>query len=244
MPSFRALREEWLKNVSSLADKYGIKEELVKKLMAYTKCLPIEKTSFIDESIFAAQMSRHFELSNQAILNRMYDAARSDAKVPMTVLDYTNLLCIFLSDDQDVHIEFAFKVYSGYSSGHNPQDISNSDMRVLLRPCVENTADDVAEIEENLKDICEVVKATCGVEKDQLLTLEHFQKIVKKNYIMLQCLGECIPNREPAERFKLEIYNRSVTQIERNFQSERRKSLRDYVKPPKKGLYPVRLSMS
>ena len=98
---------------------FDLKEEIVRNVLAYVKCLPKPGTDIIDKNVFVAQMQRHFNLTDTVLLERMYRVCCLDEKSTRVFIDeFVELICIFLTSIRDLKVQFVFRVYNAREDGY------------------------------------------------------------------------------------------------------------------------------
>ncbi|XP_059158577.1 calaxin-like [Physella acuta] len=219
---------------------YGLSQQLTENVLQYSKCLVRPNTKDIDDLIFIAEMSRHFKLYNNFMLNLMYNSLKHPKSPYMTVDEYARCIFTFLSDNIDHKIDLVFDVYDVNRDGY----ISITEMFMLLKPVV-GSLDMDENRDESTKELVDVVVKIYDIKNNPMIDLEAFRYIVKnKEPLCLQLLGPCLPCDEDIEIFRQTLDSKSMYDIRHYFRKERQEALAEIeFRPPEKALYPIPLEL-
>lgn len=248
-------RKSSLKTLSSMSKKtnklterifktFDLKEQVVKNVIAYAKCLTAPGTDVIDKNIFDAQMARHFKLIDEVMLGRMYQVCSLDNRKTVVYLDeYVELICIFLTGIQDLKVQFVFYVYNARGDGY----LNRRDLEYFIKPMVAQVTDNEEPDEENTwKYFVELLINVVDKNGDQQVELDEFRELAEKNVMMMQCLGPCLPSEEDRLLFLNLISDMSSIDCSALFRFERRISLSEPKLRERNGIqrfYPIDLEL-
>jgi len=197
-----------------------IKIEVVKNVITYTRSLK-DKTGHIDENVFRSVMYQRFALSAPHMLSRMFVVASKKDRSPFTVNveDFSELLLIFLTKDVSIKADFAFNVYDTNNRGF----FTKADLRVLLAPMVNGISadEDFENEEELLKYFVDLVCKKIDLDQDNNIARWEFQDLVKRDILMLNFLGPCLPERKHVEAFTKLVTNKPNFEVQAYFRHER-----------------------
>ncbi|XP_005106321.1 EF-hand calcium-binding domain-containing protein 1 [Aplysia californica] len=238
MSTFKRMQDDFNQMVDRLQEYSGLDKHLLKNIAMYAKCLPRKDSDMIDEPIFMAQMSNRFKLSNSFMISRIYSVTKTAKAGHATVEEYCRLICTFLTDSLDTQIDFVFRVYDTNQDG----GISQLELVQLLRPCVTSSDEDV-DLDEALRELIEVVMQATDTNQNGTIDLEEFRQLVKKDILMLQCLGPCLPHQQVVKQFRKLIEGKAANEGAETFANERKKSLKEVEIKSKEGLYPIKLEL-
>ncbi|CAG5114893.1 unnamed protein product, partial [Candidula unifasciata] len=163
-----------------------LEPNLVENVLQYAKNLVVPGTHDITDNVFMSQMMSRFHITSLIMVNQMFEAKRRS--IPLE--DYCWCICIFLSDDIDLKINWVFSVYDANDDG----SLSRMELYILLKPCVLHS--DEMETEEAIKDLIDIVMAVVDVNKNGSVDLEEFRILVKKNVLYIDLLGQCLPQKQ------------------------------------------------
>ena len=219
-------------------------EEIVRNVIAYVKCLPAPGTEIIDQNIFDAQLKRHFNLTNDLLLERMYKVCRLDERDPRVFIDeFIELICIFLSEIRDLKIQFVFRVYNARGDGF----LNRKDLEYFIIPMfnkVRELSDE--DYGTSLKDFVDMLVGVCDKNGDNQIELDEFRDLAADSVLMLECLGPCLPSEIDRIQFLGLIQGRTRLETSALFRFERRVALREPILIDKNGIqrfYPVDLEL-
>jgi len=202
---------------------FDLKEDLVRNVIAYVKCLPKAGSEVIDKNIFDAQMKRHFKLTDVVLLERMYHVCCIDDRNCKVMIDeYCELICIFLTQNRDLKVQFVFRVYNWRGDGF----LSKKDLEYFIKPMVSQ----VNAVDENDEDnawqyFVEMLVNICDQNHDDQVELDEFRELVGQNILMMTCLGPCLPNEEERIAFNALLKDKTNIETSAMFRFERRISL-------------------
>ncbi|KAK0057062.1 calcineurin subunit B [Biomphalaria pfeifferi] len=242
MTSYKRVIQQNDKVINSLVEFSGLERWLVRNIVQYANQMPKVKGGEVDLLIFTAQMSRQFDINATHVIQIMYETIKRISKTKiMMAEDYARCVCMFLSDDLDLQIDYAFAVYDTKCDGL----VKVADMRTLLKVCVLSTdPNDETEAEDSLRDLEDfVLKIIENVSKEGL-RLEAFRKLVKQNRLYLELFGQCFPSDKFKLSFKEKLTGVTPFQVSQMFASERRIALGGPAgKVITANLYPIPLDM-
>lgn len=244
--TLHSMNKKFNKLFERIYNAFDLKEELVRNVIAYAKCLPIPGTSVIDRNVFDAQMQRHFNLTNSVLLERMYEVC-SPYRKQMGVLEYIELICLFLTDIKDYKVQFVFNVYNTQGDGK----LVRNDLQYFIQPMVSQVRDDneidICDQEDRpLKDFVNMLMDVIDRNHDGKIVLDEFRYLVAKDILMIECLGPCLPNHQSAKRFMELFDDKTNLEVTAIFRYERRISLCEPALRQHKGIqryYPVTLEL-
>jgi len=240
MSSFKNKQGYLKRMIQRLSDFSGFDTDFLQNLVTYASCLPAKGSDIIDETVFTAQMGRMFKLTDSLMVSRMYTVCKTseDRHSKLTIEDYCKMLCIFMSSDLDIKVNFVFKIYD--LDGDGKID-SKRDMVGLLRPSLLSIIEEMSDLHDNMRDIIDMV-LNCGeLKRNKALDLNEFRTLVHRNILALQLLGPCLPSQQNVELLRKSLTGIFMDDVAELFKDERTFSLRACALL-KKSLYPVRLA--
>lgn len=214
-------------NVNYIHSEFrDVETRTIENVLIYAQQLPIYGSQHVDEVIFSAQMFKHFDIADKFMVSRMFTIS-AHFKKNMTVLEYCILICTFITDETYHKTNYAFKIYNFNGDGH----LTRKDLRYMLGPTVKQVhmhGDDELEDEEgNINYFIGLILKMIDRDGSASIDHEEFAHIVKRNSLMLECLGNCLPSQKHLIEFKDKICNKDNFEIRALFRNERRNSLRD-----------------
>lgn len=225
MPSYEEMQVFALRMGKRLQRKHtDLSIETTMNVVTYAKQLPNDMWSdHIDDVIFKAQMFQHFNFSNASLMQRMYQvAAHQDRNPRLTLEEYADLICLFLSSNKKSKVNFAFNCYDYQGEGY----ITKPDVQYLVTPMLTMVVDDVDELDENIRFVVNRLFEVIDFDQNGRIEREEFHRIVESDVLMRECFGPCFPDEDFLEIFKRKIVNRTSIDVAGTFRNERRRSLR------------------
>ena len=80
-------------------------------------------------------------------------------------------------------------------------------MNLLLRNCIVRMTDD--DLEEGVKDIVELVMKKMDHDHDGRLSRDDFSISVKREPLLLEAFGPCLPDDDTLAAFEAQVFNQS-----------------------------------
>ena len=219
-------------------------EDIVRNVIAYVKRLPAQGSELIDQNIFDAQMKRHFNLSNDLLLERMFKVCRLEERDPRVFIEeYIELICIFLTSVRDLKIQFVFRVYNTLGDGF----LTRNDLEFFIIPMFLKVREMNDDYESGgLKEFVDILVGVCDKNGDNQIELDEFRDLAADSVLMLECLGPCLPSEIDRIQFLGLIQGRTRLETSALFRFERRVALREPILIDKNGIqrfYPVDLEL-
>lgn len=153
----------------------GIKEEL-----------PIESLSMV--------FHKGLGMADNSLMQRIF-AAGDHITSTCSLKAWISLMSLFLRGSIDQKIKFCFKVYDLNSKLELKRDL----MVKLLKTSVYMHLDE--DVEEAVKDLADIIIKKMDVDRDGIISIEDYHYSVKKDPMLLECLGQCLPDRKNVNAF-------------------------------------------
>ncbi|XP_059162780.1 calaxin-like [Physella acuta] len=243
MTSFKRILAATKRQVNRLVEFSGLDVGLVENILQYAQQLPKQKGGDIDLLVFMAQMSKQFELNSTFLIQSMFESLKKPKASMMTVEEYCRCVCLFLSDNLEIKMDYVFNVYDINRDG----SLEWTELYTLLRPCILSTEseDSETDVEDSLRDLIDIVIKITDLDNNGQIDCTEFKKLVKSNILYLQFLGPCLPLEQVADNFKAKMIGKTPYQIKLEFADERHISLCEIKIAPEESqqLYPVPLDL-
>ena len=234
--------------VNRLKARFEIEDDhLVRNIVAYAKSLTVPRTSVIDQSTFIAQMINTFGITDMFLLDRIFHTCQGEYSNVLAVEEFARVICIFATPEFIYQAMFAFNVY----------DFDNNDILglpeyiKLLRPCVAHMTVEEEEDQDTCKPVEHSHEGQLAVMllglfgksfKDPEIDRFEWYNAVRKENMLTQCLGICLPLGRKLEAFLKLMDTKDPYEIAYHYQHERKRSLREPELPTDdEPLYPVML---
>ncbi|CRK99827.1 CLUMA_CG013135, isoform A [Clunio marinus] len=155
---------------------------------------------------FREVLYKSLGMVEDTLMKHIYSALGSITdSVPLK--HWINTMSLFLRGTLEEKIKYCFDVYD--TSGKN--EIRYEDMVTLLRSCVFKHRDE--EVEEIVKDFADIILKKLDYDKDGIITFADFNETVKNDPMMLECLGQCLPDVTHANAFLTTFTDKLNTSI-------------------------------
>lgn len=188
-------------NESELQGKAHLSPTLPLHLFHFAYLIPailIMYYKLLRENGKDAQSISRFQLSNvfhvvfgmpdSFLMSRIFHALIGSASSLVSVNAWVKMMNIFLKGTLNEKIKFCYDVYDPTRQG-----IKREHMMNLLRKAVYKHEEE--DIEEAVKDLVELILNKMDLDKDGKISLEDFKVSVLANPEMLECMGQCLPDR-------------------------------------------------
>ncbi|BFZ14040.1 hypothetical protein BsWGS_17078 [Bradybaena similaris] len=199
----------------------GLDYTLVDKVMTYTECLKSPTSHEISMSTFISEMAFRFKLTNSFMISLIFNNinnCRGGSRKSVTVEEYSRMICIFLTSDVDIKINFVFDVYDLDSDGL----LTKLEVHTLLMTTISQAGD---EQDEMLKDLIEIVMKVVDRDGSGTIDLSEFRDLVKKDVLYIELLGQVIPDDTGIQMFKNSFLKKTDKQMKDFFARERAKNV-------------------
>lgn len=145
---------------------------------------------------FSNVLHKAFGLADDALIERILSALDSVSS-RVSLKSWINAMSIFLRGSLQQKIIYCFKVYD--VRGKN--QIRREQMVKLLRKSVYKHQDE--HVDEAVKDLVDIIIKKMDLDKDGIISYSDFNQTVHKDPMMLECLGQCLPDRNHVHAFLL-----------------------------------------
>lgn len=143
---------------------------------------------------FSNVLHKAFGLADDLLIERIFSALDSiTSTVPLR--NWIMALSLFLRGSLKQKIDFCFRVYD--ISGKN--EIRREHMVNLMRKFVYKHQDE--DVDEAVKDLVDIIIKKMDHDKDGIISFEDYSKTVLEEPLMLECFGQCLPDRKHVYAF-------------------------------------------
>ena len=222
---------------------FRLDQSIMENIYIYVQSLIYAGSKTIGKSLFKSQMKRHFNLTDDLLLERMHQVCACGE--PTCHIDnYVDLICIFMTEMKPLKVKFVFRVYNSRDNGL----LTRHDLEYFILPMVSQMSFFEGMDVNYLKNYVDLLMFLFDKNKDNSVDLEEFFDLVKDNSLMMECLGPCLPSVEDRNKFFRILSEESNLECEALFRFERRLSLRTEQNPQiLRGIqkyYPVTLKLA
>jgi len=156
----------------------------------------------LDRTMFRDILHNQFKMTDDIIMDRVFRVFDADNDTCVSADEWVKGLSTFLRGNIDDRIKFCFAVFDMNGDGF----ISREDIFQFLKNCiVKQTIDEDAE--EGVKDLVDIMIKRMDEDHDTRLSYDDFQHSVKKEELLLEAFGPCLPDEPDAQEVLLALQN-------------------------------------
>jgi len=153
-----------------------------------------KKTGKLDRTRFRDILHNQFQMTDDIIMDRVFRVFDSDNDTNVSADEWVKGLSTFLKGNIDDHIRFCFNVFDMNADGF----ISRDEIFHLLKNCIIKQPND-EDPDEGVKDLVDITIKRMDFDNDTRLSYADFQQSVKREEILLEAFGPCLPTHEDAQ---------------------------------------------
>ncbi|XP_063697175.1 calaxin-like [Culicoides brevitarsis] len=188
---FRNKAEEWIRRHKFLRTTHFNAKELESLLYIYHKLQ--RDTSDPSKNISRFQLSTIFHvvfgMPDSILMPRIFHVIIGSAASTVPVTSWIKMMNIFLRGTLEEQIDYCFAVYDAQGRG----ELRRDQMMNLLRKMFFRHEEE--EVEETVKDFVDIILNMMDLDKDGKISKADFKETVMEKPLMLECFGQCLPDR-------------------------------------------------
>lgn len=146
-----------------------------------------EKQNYISRVQFSSIFHICFDMPEDVLMERIFVALDKGITPYVTLETWAQTMSLFLRGSLDEKIIYCFTVYDLLGEGL----IKRDNMIFLMRKTVVKEED----VEEAVIDLVDIIIKKMDLDHDGMISFKDYRDTVKKNPLMLQCFGQCLPSR-------------------------------------------------
>ena len=141
---------------------------------------------------FSSMLHKVFGMADDSMIDKIF-AALDGITGFVTLKTFVRAMSLFLRGSLKEKIVYCFKCYNlgGLQSNNK---IHREHIMILLRNSVYKHQ--IEDVEEELKDLCEIILKKLDIDLDGVISLSDFKQSVEKQPLLLECFGQCLPDRK------------------------------------------------
>lgn len=174
-------------------------DELDALILIYFKlnCDLNRKSKYISRIQFRDILYKCFNMPDHSMMERIMVAIDRGVTPYITVETWLRTMSLFLRGTLKEKIRFCFVAYDLLGEGLIKRDQMIQLMRhTMIKHHVEDT-------EEAVKDFVDILIKKLDVDLDGSISFDDYEQTVLKQPLMLECLGQCLPDRASIFTFQL-----------------------------------------
>lgn len=143
---------------------------------------------------FSNVLHKAFGMADETLIERMFSALDSiTSTVPLR--KWISAMSLFLRGSLKQKIKYCFRVYDASGKG----EIRRVRMLKLLSKCVFKHHDE--DVDQAVKDFADIIINKVDIDCDGIISFEDYQQSVLKEPLLLECFGQCLPDRKHVYAF-------------------------------------------
>uniref|UniRef100_A0A4X2M7U6 EF-hand domain-containing protein n=1 Tax=Vombatus ursinus TaxID=29139 RepID=A0A4X2M7U6_VOMUR len=136
-----------------------------------------------------------FGMTDDLLMNRVFGAFDKDNDNHISTTEWVEGLSIFLRGTFEEKVKYCYRVYYLNGDGYISQDEMFDMLKTsLLKHSVEEDPD------EGVRELVEITLKKMDCDNDGKLSYEDFERAVKKDWLLLEVFGPCLPEIEYPEQ--------------------------------------------
>ncbi|XP_004074229.1 EF-hand calcium-binding domain-containing protein 1 [Oryzias latipes] len=163
--------------------------------------------SGLDRNQFKVVLHNLFEMTDDFIMDRVFRIFDKDNDGFVTVEEWIQGLSVHFWGTLDEQKKYCFHMYDLKGSGF----ITRDDIFLLLKDSFhlrleeEGREDDYQDEQDEINELMEIVLKKMDHDKDGRLSFQDFEKSVKKEELLLEAFGSCLPNFRTKKKFEQQV---------------------------------------
>lgn len=240
MASFRDLRKRTRFMSERVAQETGVDRKVVQNVIVYAKSLTLASDpDSIDKLVFIAQLCTRFGMTSKILIEHIFESLRTKGKAHVMLEDYVKMICVFLTHDLSVKIEYVFRCYDMQRDGF----LDYKEAHALLMKSIILTSEE-HDNDDQVKDLIEIVMNMTDLNNDSVISIEEFSAQVHRDALCLELLGSVLPSESFIRQFSSMVCEKPAHIVSQSFANEREFCLQEPIFPHvKEKLYPVLLEL-
>lgn len=194
---FRNKAEDWIRKYKFLRFTHFNMKELEALLYIYHKLQ--RENSDPTKNITRNQLSTIFHIvfgmPESNLMSRIFHVIIGSAASTVPVTSWIKMMNIFLRGTLDEQMDYCFDVYDSLGKG----ELRRDQMMNLLRKAFFRHEEE--EVEETVKDFVDIILNMMDVDRDGKILKADYKETVKSHPLMLECFGQCLPDRAHIHTF-------------------------------------------
>ncbi|EGD74005.1 hypothetical protein PTSG_05703 [Salpingoeca rosetta] len=199
-----AARTEKQKEMEALSKATHFSEEEVQRLINFFET--VASNGKLDRNAFRDVLHEHFNLTEASMMDRLFRAFTNSAESTINKHDWVMGMSLLLRGTLDEQIDFVYRVYTNSAEDYATKPISRDTMFFLLKNTMVKIQNE-EERDEGIKELVDLVLKKMDVDHDGKLSLQDYRESVMKDPLLLEALGDCLPNEGSVRTFMQVVMN-------------------------------------
>lgn len=141
-------------------------------------------------------MHKAFGMADDTLMQRIFSAL-DQITITVSLRKWIYAMSLFLRGSLELKIKHCFMVYD--ITGKN--ELRRDQMVQLMKSFVFKHHEE--DVEEAVKDLADIIIKKMDIDRDGIISFEDYRNSVLKEPMLLECLGQCLPDRAHVYAFLL-----------------------------------------
>lgn len=150
------------------------------------------KSNQIQRSQFRLIFTECFQITDDFLIDRAFFALDGGTSAYVTLETWLETMSLFLRGTLKEKINYCFKVYDT----RGDKIIRKKEMLMLMAKSFDCLPDKDAELA--VRDLVDMIIKKMDLDADGAISFDDYRETVLETPAMLECLGQCLPERESA----------------------------------------------
>uniref|UniRef100_A0A182X9V5 EF-hand domain-containing protein n=1 Tax=Anopheles quadriannulatus TaxID=34691 RepID=A0A182X9V5_ANOQN len=171
-------------------------QELEVVLLVYYKILkndPDAAGGQISRQQLTTVFDTAFGITDMAVIRRIYAALDGGNSAHVSMETWARMVSLYVRGTLEEKIQYCYRVYDIQREGMIRRDF----LMVLMRGCVRQEEG----VDEAVKDLVDILMTRLDLDRDGAISFEDYRKSVAGTPLLLECLGQALPDRIHVEAF-------------------------------------------
>lgn len=133
-------------------------------------------------------MHKAFGMADDTLMQRIFSAL-DQITITVSLRKWIFAMSLFLRGSLEQKIKHCFKVYD--ITGKN--ELRREQMVQLMKSFVYKHHEE--DVEEAVKDLTDIIIKKMDLDRDGIISFEDYRNSVIQEPMLLECMGQCLPNR-------------------------------------------------
>nr|XP_015814244.2 calaxin [Nothobranchius furzeri] len=191
-------------------DKHFKKKETESLILEFYELLgqkvkPGTEEHGVDRLKFKVYLHDMFRLSKEKMTDGIFRVFDKDRDGFLSLEEWLKGMTVFLRGTLEEKIKYAFSVYDLNEDG----EMSREEMFYFLKDTLPGLPPE-ENLEEAVKFLVEIPMKRMDTNKDGLVSLEEFEAAVKKENLLLEAFGPCLPDTMTTRKFQQRVFQKRL----------------------------------
>uniref|UniRef100_A0A1A7WPD6 EF-hand calcium binding domain 1 n=1 Tax=Iconisemion striatum TaxID=60296 RepID=A0A1A7WPD6_9TELE len=159
----------------------------------------------VDRGKFKVYLHDMFRLSKEKMTDGIFRVFDKDRDGLLNLEEWLKGMALFLRGTFEEKIKHAFAVYDLNENG----EITREEMFYFLKDTLPGLPPE-ENLEEAVKFLVEIPMKRMDTNKDGIVTLVEYEAAVKKEYLLLEAFGPCLPDTMTTRKFQERVFEKRL----------------------------------